>query len=553
MRISNIRHLSARALALALLALGALTIAPAAQTGGSHGSIITFKKPIDQKLLQRLAHSGFDVTRHLTLINAVAGRGVVAGIAAWPEVKSIAPDLGVTKTDAFTVGDSMAGAALQAYDCLGTGIGVAVVDSGVSNVSDFGQFPAGSGGNRLAATVDFTGTGQSDQCGHGTHVAGIIAGDGEQSTGKHYSETFTGVAPGASLIGVKVLDQNGSGSVSNVISGIQWVVSHAAQYKIRVMNLSMGHPVVQSYATDPLNQAVEAAWHAGIVVVVAAGNGGRLNATPTPGAPNDGYGTAYGSVECPGNDPYVITVGATKQMDSTRADDQIASYSGRGPSVGDLILKPDLIAPGNHVISVEASGSPYLVETYGPLVEIQDSLYCTVGNGSKYSGEYMMLSGTSMATPTVSGAVAQMLQQQPNLTPDTVKARLMVSADKWADPLGNQDACTYGAGYLDVLAAMNCTVVAGSACLSPCLSQSGSGTWSVNLNSSIYGQRAMWGTGITNLETIWGQRAMWGTSFVQLNANQTMCATSFNLFNSAELGATSAVDCTGNAVLVSGE
>ena len=129
-----------------------------------------------------------------------------------------------------------------------------------------------------------------DCCGHGTHVAGIIAGNGATSTGSQYYRTFYGIARNANLVSVRVLDQNGQGSVSTVISGLQWVVANKAKYNIRVINLSLGHPVGESYTTDPLCQAVEAAWKAGIVVVCAAGNNGRANAAQHRGRGQRGLG-----------------------------------------------------------------------------------------------------------------------------------------------------------------------------------------------------------------------------------------------------------------------
>ena len=137
----------------------------------------------------------------------------------------------------------------------------------------------------------------------------------------------------AGLINVRVLDANGQGSLSNVLAGIQWVVANQSTDNIRVLNLSLGHPVSESYTTDPLCQAVEPAWKAGIVVVCAAGNNGRTNLVSVPGAANEGWGTAYGSIQSPANDPHVITVGATKSMDGAKADDKIATYSGRAPLI----------------------------------------------------------------------------------------------------------------------------------------------------------------------------------------------------------------------------
>ena len=229
--------------------------------------------------------------------------------------------------------------------------------------------------------MDFTGGDGSgdDGCGHGTHVAGIIAGDGTASTGPAFFRTFYGIARSASLVNVRVLDGTGRGSVSNVIAGLGWAVAHKTDYGIGVVNLSLGHPVGESYATDPLCQAVEAAWKAGIVVVCAAGNAGRAGASDSSALPwdNEGWGTAYGSIQSPGNDPCVITVGAMKSVDGARADDAVATYSSRGPSRLDFVLKPDLVAPGNRIISVNAGGS-FLDTQYGAVDGVGVSEYSTL-------------------------------------------------------------------------------------------------------------------------------------------------------------------------------
>ncbi len=238
----------------------------------------------------------------------------------------------------------------------------------------------------------------NDQYGHGTHVAGIIGADGNGSV-------YIGMAPGVNLINLKVLDQNGAGTDSQVIAAINQAIQLKSQYNIRIINLSLGRPVFESAANDPLCQAVEAAWKAGIVVVVAAGNDGRNNSFGS-------YG--YGTITAPGNDPYVITVGAMNSMGTTtRSDDVMTSYSSKGPTVIDHIVKPDIVAPGNLIASVLAPGST-LVQLY-PQNQV---------------GSHFVLSGTSMATPVVSGAAALLLQQTPSLTPDQVKARLMRNATK---------------------------------------------------------------------------------------------------------------------------
>lgn len=393
----------------------------------------------------------------------------------------------------------------------GVGVGVAVVDSGIANDPDLS--------GRIAAWKDFVNAKPApyDDFGHGTHVAGIVAGNGSLSA-PYTVFQFPGVAPYANLIGVKVLDSTGAGQSSTVIQGIDWCIQNAAKYNIRVINLSLGHPVYESYNTDPLCLEVEKAWQAGIVVVVAAGNDGRLNANPTAGvADNDGYGTCYGSIESPGNDPYVITVGAMKAVDLSRADDYIATYSSRGPTLGDNLLKPDIVAYGNLVASLYDSQGA-LDQTY-TANQIQPALV-----GGHGPIQYFVLSGTSMATPAVSGAAALMLEGNSSLSPDTVKLRLMLSADKWGS-----DAFTYGAGYLDIPAAMANTAVARSPMLSPELYQGSDGyVYLANPTGSeqlVFGGAALWGGRafraldclagsdiVSGDAALWGGRAAWGYS-----------------------------------------
>ena len=301
------------------------------------------------------------------------------------------------------------------------------------------------------------GTGTDDLYGHGTHVAGIVAGNGADSTCTTCTRTVKGIAPNANLINLRVLDENGNGTDSNVIAAIDQAIALASTYNIRVINLSVGGPVLESSAQDPLCQAVEAAWQAGIVVDVAAGNDGRDNSVG-----NNGYGT----ITSPGNDPFVITVGAMKNEGTPdRTDDLIASYSSKGPTGIDNYVKPDIVAPGNLTVSLLANINDTLPTTE-PTALIPNTYYDSAGDGST-STVYYTLSGTSMATPVVSGAVALLLQQDPSLTPDQVKARLMRTAYK-TFPMSSQatdpttgtvytsyyDIFTIGAGYLDIDAAL---------------------------------------------------------------------------------------------------
>ena len=230
---------------------------------------------------------------------------------------------------------------------VGTGVGVALIDSGVNSHPDFytGILPV----SRVAYNQSFvSGTSSTaDQYGHGTHIAGLIAGDGLASTGPAFSQTFKGIAPGAKIVNLRVLDANGAATDSQVIAAINQAISLKSKYNIRVINLSLGRAIYESYQLDPLCQAVEKAWKSGIVVVVAAGNNGRY--LPTSG---------YGTVTAPGNDPYVITVGAMKPMGTPqRTDDLIASYSSKGPTVVDRVVKPDLVAPGNLLVSTDTPGT----------------------------------------------------------------------------------------------------------------------------------------------------------------------------------------------------
>src|ERR1019366_2004364 len=185
-------------------------------------------------------------------------------------------------------------------------------------VTDQGDF-SGNNGSRVVFSGNYNNDGVNNAFGHGTHVAGILAGDGANSSGYGYTKTFQGIAPNANILSFRVLDGVGVGTDSTVIAGINAAVSMKAQYNIRVMNISLGRPVFESYKLDPLCQAVEAAWNAGIVVVVAAGNDGRNPLT-----------SGYSTITAPGNDPLVITVGAMKTMGTvTLADDLIASYSSK--------------------------------------------------------------------------------------------------------------------------------------------------------------------------------------------------------------------------------
>ncbi len=279
----------------------------------------------------------------------------------------------------------------------GDGVGVAVVDTGIQgNLPDFSVSRRDSTSRVIASAVANPGASTAaDTLGHGTHVAGLIAGDGtnRQVRDPLYGR-YIGVAPDANLISVKVADDQGGATVLDVIDGLQFVVDHESDYGIRVVNLSLKSSSSESYRTDPLDAAVEAAWNSGIVVVTAAGNLGE--------APD---AVSY----APGNDPYVITVGAVDDR-GTRGigDDLLTSWSSRG-TTQDGFAKPDLVAPGAHLVSTIPPGSDY---TQLCPSCITDRAYFKVG-------------GTSMAAAVVSGGVADMLEAHPSWSPNQVKAQLV--------------------------------------------------------------------------------------------------------------------------------
>ena len=238
------------------------------------------------------------------------------------------------------------------YGLNGSGVGIAVIDSGVYNHPDLNA--ANSSHSRVVYRQSFIGGELNDDFGHGTHVAGIVAGNGSSSDQPGAFRTFKGIAPNANLIDLRVLDQNGASSDSVVIAAIQKAVQLKSQYNIRVINLSLGRAVFEGCSQDPLCQAVEAAWKAGIVVVVAAGNEGRAG---------------YSTILSPGSSPHAITVGAMKTENTmATSDDLIASYSSRGPTNVDLIAKPDVVAPGNLVDSLLAPGSTLASEYPGNIL-----------------------------------------------------------------------------------------------------------------------------------------------------------------------------------------
>jgi serine protease AprX len=390
-----------------------------------------------------------------------------------------------------------------------------VVDSGIALSVDFDT--------RILAQYVFVGGKAGiyslpyDDYGHGTHVAGLIGSSGLSSNNK-----YAGVAPGVKLLSLKVLDRKGSGKTSDVINAIEFAVANKARFGIKVINLSLGHPIYESALTDPLVQAVEAAVRSGIVVVVAAGNYGTNSITGQ---------TGYAGIASPGNAPSAITVGAaTTNSTVARSDDRLAGYSSRGPSWYDGIAKPDVLAPGQGLISTDALGST--LETDFPSLVVK----------SGYA-RYLRLSGSSMATGVVSGLVALVIEanqsgaQQrwqdekrnqrgtfttpPALSSNAIKALLQYSATPLHDSAGvTYNALQQGAGLVNGHGAMalayyiDTTKVAGSYWMTtdtPPFTTFGGvdEPWSKTV---FWGTRALRGSSVVDLRQVaWEDNIVWGT------------------------------------------
>jgi serine protease AprX len=344
---------------------------------------------------------GVEASVPLAAVSALAAQ---LGISVTPDapvnVQSTPVSTGPhTPSDAFL---DQTGATQLAQDGdTGQGVTVAVVDTGIDNLPDFA--------GRLVGGVDLTGANDpfQDGYGHGTFVAGLIAGDGASSNGQ-----YSGEAPGANLVSVKVAGADGATNVGSLILALQWAVDNWQSYGIKVVNLSFGYRSDLSTAINPLDMAVEAAWRAGITVVASAGNAGPFN----------------GTILSPGDDPLVITVGALDDMASTTVTgDEMTDFSSAGPTSPDGWVKPDLVTSGRSVVSLAAPDSA-----------VYDSSPSARIGPANFVG-----SGTSFSTAITSGAAALVLARDPGLTPDQVKARLLGTTDP--GPVGNPFVDGHGA------------------------------------------------------------------------------------------------------------
>ncbi len=407
---------------------------------------------------------------------AVVTPGQLRKLEQDPLVKAVYLDRGTTSLADRTGTTTGATYARASLGLTGRGIGVAVIDSGITGWHD--DLTDRGVGQRVSAFVDLVGgqTAAYDDYGHGTHVAGIIAGNGYDSYGR-----YAGVAPGTNLVALKVLNGQGGGFMSDVIAAIDWTIANRQQYGLRVINLSVGAPVTSSFKTDPLAHAARRAVEAGLVVVTAAGNRGR----------NDSGQIQYGGITAPGNSPYVITVGNLNTQGTVRRwDDVVAASSSRGPTAFDYLAKPDLVAPGTGIVSLNAAGSTLSAQHPEALV-----------NGSRgVAPAYLSLSGSSMAAPVVAGTVALMLEANPSLTPNLVKAILQYTSE-WrtgVHPLAQ------GAGLLNSFGA----ITLARKFANPTATTPNASMWSRHL---IWGNYMVAGGELDPAANAWALNIVWGT------------------------------------------
>jgi serine protease AprX len=474
----------------------------------------------DSDAVSRIRGNGGAAGRKLGVLKARAGRmpkAMLRRLADDPKVKRVHLDREATGDLARTTATIGALTARLSYGYTGAGVGVAVIDSGITAWhDDFGASASNKTGQRVTAFVDFVNgrTQKYDDWGHGTHVAGIIAGNGYDSYGER-----AGIAPRANVIALKALDHEGKGKISGIIAALDWAITNRVQYNIRVINMSLGAGVFESYHTDPLTVAAKRAVDAGIVVVAAAGNMGKaLNGQ-----------AQYGAISAPANAPWVLTVGASSTQGTTdRRDDKVALYSSRGPTMIDFAAKPDLVAPGTGTVSLSTQNSLFYLTKTSFLV-----------SGKRFGllyQPYLTLSGTSMATPVVAGTVALMLEANPNLTPNMVKAILQYTAEVKK----GYDFLTQGAGFLNTLGAVRLSryfangkpgdsypdmrtwsrhILWGNKRVKGGVLAPGGSAWALNIvwGDAVgpNGQNIVWGDNCDTAScnnVVWGSNIVWGDS-----------------------------------------
>jgi serine protease AprX len=387
----------------------------------------------------------------------------------------------------------------------GRGVGVAIIDSGLEYSSEFYSRITASYDFRNGRTVAVAASSSTDEYGHGTHVAGTIGGSGALSN----NAAYRGLAPKVKFVVLKVLDKNGAGYTSDVIRAIDFAVANRASLGIHIINLSLGHPIFEPAATDPMVQAVERASKAGVIVVAAAGNYGKNLTTGLPG---------YAGITSPGNAPSAITTGAVNIKGTVaRSDDRIPDYSSAGPTWYDALVKPDVIGPGHNIVAAAAKNG-YLYKTY-PQLKSEDA-------------DYMILSGTSMASAVTTGSVALLLEANrasnanyypahPPLTPNAAKAILQYTSIGIHDDAGIEyNLLRKGAGALNAKGAIDLgrTIDTSTATGKWWLTSTPNrwttigGATLVWNQTVVWGNAIIWGTTVNVNEKAWGSAIIWGTN-----------------------------------------
>ena len=514
-----------RALAVVCAMLTALFTAPAAQAARHHSrsseAIVQFESSVSAVQRHAAVRAvGGVVVRDLHVIRALGVRlapGAAAELGRAAGVRAVTPNVrmhaaGSASRDRWATWDArtLSTAFVQStrtdkawtdprLGATGQGVAVGIVDTGIAGeLPDFRTSETDPTSRVIASVVtNPEATTATDRYGHGTHVAGLVAGS---SRGLDLSDPlrtrYAGTAPSARLVSLKASDDHGNADVMDVVTALQFVVDHGADYGVRVVNLSLATSVPMPYRVDPLDAAVEAVWAHGVVVVVAAGNRG-----------SDPDAVSY----APANDPYVITVGAVAdQGTKDTTDDRLAAWSSRGVTQ-DGFAKPDLVAPGAHITAPLAPDSDFAALCPACLVD----------------GRYFRLSGTSMAAPIVSGIAADIIAAHPEWTPDQVKGALTYNSptlDAAGEPTGNLRPTADGAWEVGADSALKATkqeLVANvglvpSSALEP-------GADAAEDTRASWG-RASWRSAIDGLRASWGA-ASWTCDCAVLEEQQDADAT----------------------------
>ena len=564
-----------------MLALAVLCVAPNASAAGS---LSRYAKLDDE--LNRRATSGAS-SQTTTVILHVKGSALPAGLKKYArpgsldfinafvldvpnsKLKSVNDDPGTDFASSertahaanFRTGvQSGAFFARRLLGYTGAGVGVVVVDSGIAPNEEFAAWQGQGrrpGRSRVVYFEDFlerdsnhktvasdppcpTKYTPCDPNGHGTHVSGTIAGNGFDSFGEK-----SGMAPDASLISLRVLGKDGSGSLTGVLNALQWVLQNARRYNIRVVNLSLGiaptgamgngdpTSTAELLSQDPLALATKKLVDAGILLVGAAGNVGTVDCkpvTPDPAKPGKNLQcAAWGGTTAPGSYPWVFTVGANSSMGTfSRKDDTRAAFSSRGPAFPLQNAKPDILAGGVGIESTSAPGSK--------LYQQADDLGFLIPGSFPTAGlPYMALSGTSQASAVVSGVAALMLQANPRLTPNLIKAILEYTSQEYNKGAKGYSPLEQGAGFLNALGAVRLSrfyatarrgqrvpvepiwsqhFIWGNHLLSGGIMMPKANAWKIGVEWGVAktddGENIVWGTSCGSDDC--GENIVWGTS-----------------------------------------